>query len=118
MEENRNEIQENKLEEMTNRLEKTLKETETANSKKEKNYQKLQKYVERQEKEDGKNNIVIRAMKLEEVVIRSVVENFLEEVLKERSKVKWVRPTKSKEVIVVGLQNREEKAKIWKNKYK
>ena len=42
----------------------------------------------------------------------------MEEVLKERSKIKRVRPTKSKEVIVMGLQNREEKVKIWKNKYK
>ena len=49
---------------------------------------------------------------------RPVAEIFLEEVLKEITKVKWVRPTKSKEVIVVGLQNREGKAKIWKNKYK
>ena len=108
MEEDRNEIQKNKLKEMTNKLEKTLKEMETANIKKEKNYQKLQKYVERQEKKDRKNNIAIRGMKVEEIVTRSVVENFVEEVLKERSK----------EVIVVELQNREEKAKIWKNKYK
>ena len=74
--------------------------------------------MERQEKEDRKNNVVIRGMKEEEVVTNSVVENFLEDVLKERSKVKCVRPTKNKEVIVVGLQNREEKEKIWKNKYK
>ena len=118
MEENRNEIQENKLKEMENKLVKSLKETEKANTKKEADYRKLQNYVERQEREDRKNNVVIRGMKEEEVVTRLVVENFLEKVLKERSKVKWVRPTKSKEVIVVGLQNREEKAKIWKNKYK
>ena len=45
-----------------------------------------------------------------------MIENFLEEVPKERSKVKWVRPTKSKGVVAVGLQNREEKK--GKNKYK
>ena len=88
MEENSNEIQENKLKEMENKLVKTLKETETANTKKEANYRKLQNYVERQEKEDRKNNVVIRGMKEEEVVTRLVVENFLEEVLKERSKIK------------------------------
>ena len=43
---------------------------------------------------------------------------FLEEVLKERSKTKWMRLIKSKDVIVVGFHNKAEKTKIWKNKHK
>ena len=112
--------------------------------------------MERRQKEDRKNNIVIRETKKEQVVTRSAVENLLEKVSKEGSKVKWVRPIKGKEVIpvekrrqrfgrtkeeeeqkkkrkkrgtteeeiwknkkkVVGLQNKEEKAKIWKNEHK
>lgn len=95
VEENRNEGLENKQKEMENKLEKKVKRDEDPKQRKIKKSPKTENYVEtrigRREKQHGNTRTEGRRCS-----DKANGRKFLEEVLNERSKIKFVRSTKAK----------------------
>jgi len=79
----------------------------------------LKKKEEERERRERKKNIVIKGEQVEEGTARQVVEDLCNGICGEKIRVKEVRVIgKEEKMILVELENFEEKRKIMKNKYK
>jgi len=79
----------------------------------------LKKREEERERRERKKNIVIKGEQVEEGTARQVVEDLCNGICGEKIRVKEVKVIgKEEKIILVELENFEEKMKIMKNKYK
>jgi len=79
----------------------------------------LKKREEERERRERKKNIVIKGEQVEEGTERQVVEDLCNGICGEKIRVKEVRVIgKEEKMILVELENFEEKRKVMKNKYK
>ena len=79
----------------------------------------LKKREEERERRERKKNIVIKGEQIEEGTERQVVEDLCNGICGEKIRVKEVKVIgKEEKIILVELENFEEKMKIMKNKYK
>lgn len=81
-----------------------------------KKVKRIRRLVEEKEKEEKKDNIVIKGMKVSERVRKEDVEKFINEKLGLQVKAKWCRL--SGKVVVVGMESEEMKSEIMRNKNK
>lgn len=82
-----------------------------------KEVKRIRRLVEEKEKEEKKDNIVIKGVKVSERVRKEDIEKFINEKLGLQVKAKWCRLS-GKVVVVVGMESEEMKSEIMRNKNK
>ncbi|XP_018341358.1 PREDICTED: trichohyalin-like [Trachymyrmex septentrionalis] len=107
------------LEKMSEKNAKVIEELKKENVELRREVTELKKREEERERRERKKNIVIKGEQVEEGTERQVVEDLCNGICGEKIRVKEVRVIdKEEKIILVELENFEEKRKIMKNKYK
>lgn len=80
----------------------------------------MRRLIEKQERRDRKNNVVVRGLRVNKEGTKEQIERFFREEMDAKSEVVWAKEVGSqgKEVIIAGLRNWEEKQEVMRNKYK
>lgn len=80
--------------------------------------ERMEEFIEKKEREDRKNNIIIKGMKGNETgeALRRKVEGFIRDRIKVKAEVKYVRKLGNRNMILAKIGTFEEKIKIMVSK--
>lgn len=75
---------------------------------------RMERVMEENDKRERKKNIVIKGLQTQEKNTKDKIEKFLEEDIKVKSKVEWIKVVgrENKRVIIARLKNESDKEEI------